>query len=820
MGLRLGAAFGSIRWLGPMDYHLNQQGKTVGVFPLEELRRRRNAGELTGSEFVWCEGMPAWQSLDAVLQQEMTPMIPVPPPLPKPASKVLPFLVIAAVVVVAGVVLFGIVAVQSSRRLRHNFEEIVRGSGLLNGKSAFELASEPIHWTSNTVTTAKMLEKGKEFRIRQYLESYQQHSAHNPAYDADALQLISTWIDYHYSGKLRTNYANIVRISDRLATNLACDDPLVLTVTGANINEMHEASRRFTLALKYYEHSRYQEYPRLFATVMLANYSTQLHGQTDQVRQLEWSAKQLLKGAFRDGTLRPEDQAEIADILVNDWGNEFFVRNAVAIVKIVEDAGKPYQWLALTLEGEHQIDAAWEARGGGYANTVTAEGWKGFAEHLAKARASLTKAWELRPDLPLTASRMMTVALGSSDIGEMRQWFDHAVAAQVDYPAVWKSMRWGLRPRWYGSHDAMLAFGVMALNTHRFDTDVPRNLFVSISDLESDMELPLGEHIYGREDIWPHLQEMYEGYIAEPKQAEFRDGWRTTYAAVAFLAGKYNVARTQLEAIGWQPWRSNLANWGRDLSFMPLEVAARTSAVGQQIDAAEKHFRKGNDSAALRLYTDLDTATNIDERTREFIQDRLATLQLEQHFQSGEWIDFLPTGNKLAGWTGERGKFTAAADGALEVQSDEGGHIIFSRAPVGSDFEVRGSFEVVRSSSKAFQAGVMMGMPQFESPAWYGFRVKRNADEGDVVAFAHGWTTTQLRVPVTLNSETNSFTFRFHHGQVSATVNDKQIFKNANPPATNAIPPAVMRVGLGAYGDANETVIRYRNVQIRKLSAR
>jgi hypothetical protein len=242
--------------------------------------------------------------------------------------------------------------------------------------------------------------------------------------------------------------------------------------------------------------------------------------------------------------------------------------------------------------------------------------------------------------------------------------------------------------------------------------------------------------------------------------------------------------------------------------------------VGQQIDEAEKHFQNGSVGTALRLYTDLNAATNTDERTRAFIRDRLATLELAQHFQTGEWIGFLPSGENLAGWTVERGKFTPQADGTLEVQSDEGGHIIYSRAPVGENFEVRGSFEVVRSSTKAFQAGLVMGMPQFESTAWYGFRVKRNADEGDVVAFAQGWSTRQLHVPLALNSETNSFYFRFHRGLVSATVNNKEIFKNAKPPATNAIPPTAMHLGLGAFNDANDTVIRYRDVQVRKLSAR
>ena len=93
----------------------------------------------------------------------------------------------------------------------------------------------------------------------------------------------------------------------------------------------------------------------------------------------------------------------------------------------------------------------------------------------------------------------------------MRLWFDRTVAAQLDYPSAWSNLRWGLRPRWYGDLEAMLAFGKTALNTRRFDTDVPRILFDTIADVQSELKLPPGNHIYGRPDIWPPLQAMYEG---------------------------------------------------------------------------------------------------------------------------------------------------------------------------------------------------------------------------------------------------------------------------------------------------------------------
>ena len=263
--------------------------------------------------------------------------------------------------------------------------------------------------------------------------------------------------------------------------------------------------------------------------------------------------------------------------LLAGWGNGFFRRNAATIPKIAQDAGKPYQWLALTLEGERQINLAWEARGNGWASSVTPEGWKGFHEHLVEARRNLTKAWELRPDLPLAANRMMTVALGMSDITEMRKWFDRAVAAQVDYPGVWKSMRWGLRPRWHGSRDAMLAFGVMAANTRRYDTDVPRNLFDSIYDLESDMELPMGEHIYGRADVWPHLREMYEGYIARAEASRVQ-GW------LAHLVFGRRIPRREIrrgpDAVG-SPRVAAVAQESRELGPGPVADAAGSGRAHQ-----------------------------------------------------------------------------------------------------------------------------------------------------------------------------------------------------------------------------------------------
>lgn len=436
---------------------------------------------------------------------------------------------------------------------------------------------------------------------------------------------------------------------------------------------------------------------------------------------------------------------------------------------------------------------------------------------MTAARHALTQAWNLQPNFPVAPCRMIYVSLGDSGIEEMRDWFDRTVAAQIDCPRAWTDLRWGLRPRWYGSEAAMLALGRTAIDTARFDTDVPRKFFDSVADVESEMKLRAGRHIYGRADIWPEFQKMYLGYIAEPVQSPWRAGWRTSYAVVAFFACKYDVAREQLETLDWKPEPQNPNNWGIDLSSMALEVAARTGPLGAKISAAEAARTAGLVATAWKQYSDMASAPAADARTKEFVQRRLAQLAVAQQLSAGKWVDLLPADDHDPDWVFSFGKAQRLADGALEVQSGTQGHMLFSTVPVGREFEVRGSFEVVRSSNKNFQAGLVMGIPDFDGSNWYGFRLKRHDEEGDVVCLGHGWSQRQTVRHVALNDVTNSFDFSLRNGHMTASVNGAEVFHDAALPATIRVPDNSYLVGLGAFSDSADSVVRYRGVQLRQL---
>jgi hypothetical protein len=289
---------------------------------------------------------------------------------------------------------------------------------------------------------------------------------------------------------------------------------------------------------------------------------------------------------------------------------------------------------------------------------------------------------------------------------------------------------------------------------------------------------------------------------------------------VAYFAKKYDVAGEQLNAVNWKPWPDNVTAWGIDMSLVPLEVAARTSPLAREIDRAEARYRGGANyvDEALRLYTELKNSSKPDERTKRFIEHRLAALEIEHRLLHDEWVNLMPLDEKDPNWIVSGGKVRWLNDG-IEVETDEGGHLLYSRVRFGRNFEVKGEFEVVRSSTEDFQAGIVMGLPDSYNSEWYGLRLKRNATEGEVASFGRCWGSQEVKKSVGLNDQRNSFQFHFEEGKADAWLNGKQILFKAAPVKTMRVYSDCM-LGLGAYHDVNTTVIRYRNVQARRILTR
>jgi len=175
--------------------------------------------------------------------------------------------------------------------------------------------------------------------------------------------------------------------------------------------------------------------------------------------------------------------------------------HAMVFMKRVEGNEEVDPYVRNLFRGIIEIDAAWEARGGGYANTVTEEGWKGFSLHLDQAEKALEQAWSLRPKIVRAPYEMMDVALGKGTLEDSRTWFDRAVASRLEYSPAYDAMYWALMPRWQGSHDLMLDFAKECFNQGMYETRVPIEFSLlahtkMMSDFESAGDLLRAPRVY------------------------------------------------------------------------------------------------------------------------------------------------------------------------------------------------------------------------------------------------------------------------------------------------------------------------------------
>lgn len=142
------------------------------------------------------------------------------------------------------------------------------------------------------------------------------------------------------------------------------------------------------------------------------------------------------------GNLGESKDAEPIILLLNNWCNK-----------------SPHSHIPFTAMGAFYIGYAWNARGGGWANTVTKEGWKLFYERLNLSKHDLEKAYQLNPQDPNAAGFMLIVGRGLGFTrSDMEKWFKRALTADPNNFFAYKQKLEYLKPKWHGSEEEVTKF--------------------------------------------------------------------------------------------------------------------------------------------------------------------------------------------------------------------------------------------------------------------------------------------------------------------------------------------------------------------------
>jgi hypothetical protein len=313
-------------------------------------------------------------------------------------------------------------------------------------------------------------------------------------------------------------------------------------------------------------------------------------------------------------------------------------------------------WLTKVLEGSTEIAKAWQLRGEGVASTVTKEGWKGFAEHLANARVALTDAWKINPSYPEAPAGMITIATTGHTIhgeGE-RIWFERTIAAQLDYLPAYGIFMQAIWPRWGGSLSAMYNFGVACLNTKRFDTEVPLFYLIALRDIAFMMPNDAWRLPFRLPEVAQNMDVLFNGLLAEPSRVQDRDRLVTQKALVKAWCGNYDEAKSLLESVDQEVDFGN-GYLGRGLSWAKRSRAEVMTELrvftGEQKDvtrAAETYGLFGDVAKAKRLYLQAMSGCKSDREAYGYLRDRLALLRMGHTPEELSWVDNIPL--ILAAW--------------------------------------------------------------------------------------------------------------------------------------------------------------------------
>lgn len=212
-------------------------------------------------------------------------------------------------------------------------------------------------------------------------------------------------------------------------------------------------------------------------------------------------------------------------------------------------ANWPNEATTFLLKGEFHLKYAWFGRGAGYANGVSEEGWKLFAERLAVAATALEKAWELNPRDARIPTTMIDVEEGQGKgRARMELWFDRAMSLDPNnYEACSKKLHY-LYPQWYGSREEMIAFGKQCASFEKWGGTVP----LILSDAHREYWLYLEDAAvkqtyWNRPDVWPEIQMSFERFFQVNSNAT---GWYHNYAWHAYKCEQWEKLNELVPKLG------------------------------------------------------------------------------------------------------------------------------------------------------------------------------------------------------------------------------------------------------------------------------
>ena len=659
-------------------------------------------------------------------------------------------------------------------------------------------------------TQHDLLKSRLEFNKQTLAGAYKAVGRHDPKWDDTAVQFLDAMAVYFTYGSAEPIYQTVelpkdeelVRLSKTLA-DARCADTLVRYCQGVLALDHGDrvAAQSYLLGISW--GLKGDRYPpiRVAMGAVRALEVTPPSRKDPGTEKMAW-----------DAALESADDAQGLDLrhkMVFIWS----VLNRLTPAKKLEFcdalAKRPTAspWILNYLYGHTHVKLAWEARGTGWASTVTDDGWRALHEHMQKARDYLAKAHALHPEFPEPATEMIAVAMGDGGRLQVdgREWFEKSVRAQLDYYPAYEAYQLSLWPRWGGSRRAMFDVGVECLQTGRYDTYVPFQLFRAVEGIirDADNDFAILRDPEVQVALWQLLTTMGERAGGN----ESREIYPSLAAAVKWRAGDFKAAAGVMDKLGerFVPDAFNRLHEWPPLAIS--EVRAMTGPQALTFERARAAESIGDRAAAIAAYDEAAAKLAPKDLGRGFATFRGKALKYERDFEAGGWVDITPDA-ELNAWMPAAGEWKREADGAITGVSNERGRgSLLCRADFGNSYELRARLYDVEGKPHATPV-LVLNWGDYDRYEAAGISTGKSE-----LLVRH--TGPTLVKPIAKVKGGEQVTVRLHDEQMTVLVDGVVVAENL--PARGRAAGSWSFVGLGINNLAADSNARFREVQIRRL---
>ncbi len=394
-----------------------------------------------------------------------------------------------------------------------------------------------------------------DWTYKSMVDGYDRFGTKDPKWNQDAREGLVKVIDAWRKGQSRELCLEAFEFLNR-AVNNGCRDPMVLyararlydTVIRKVLKvgiEMQASAVQGVKESGY--HAMRKSYSYAYAAKMVARPNVTLKDdQIESAKQWLVEGKAVWLEACKDSEVPAVCLHDVAEIFIQS--SHFFNKDGADQVEEFSrelKAARPKSGWGDHLKGDFYVDYAWEARGGGWASSVTEDSWKHFKDRLEIAAVALTSAYEVEPLHKKASLRMMSVELGQNQGRErLDLWYRRAREADPDSMEVIRSKLWYLMPRWHGSHEDMRQFGHELFVEGDWETSAPMHLIEIHRMISGDKKDP--KH-YRDPEVWKELSTVYEAAVQVfPKEMMVKSG----YCAAACQCEQWAMAKKLFEELG------------------------------------------------------------------------------------------------------------------------------------------------------------------------------------------------------------------------------------------------------------------------------